>query len=267
MAISLFRQLKHFPNERRRVEFIIFYVFFKPCLTQILSASVRSQSAKFNSNSCIQAIFSANDLEHLPQMISIHGLVNSIRFDFAISDYATPICLTSRRIVAKCNISLFLPHQYLKFKITYCQIAVFRSSSIRQFRSRENRATNRCNPLVRPSTSWLNHSSWYPGPLRRRRAGEKTVTPLVEILVSQAILNITGLVPRWIERRSYGTRALDWTDSHYGPEHAGYWESVVYIRGVEYGRGKGATQSEALAVNQHYAPYFSDRFLPRYRGL
>ncbi|KAI0783363.1 hypothetical protein C8Q75DRAFT_444198 [Abortiporus biennis] len=54
-------------------------------------------------------------------------------------------------------------------------------------------------------------------------------------------------------QRSYGTRALDWTDSHYGPEHAGYWESVVYIRGVEYGRGKGATQSEAREVAAQHA--------------
>ncbi|KAE9398552.1 hypothetical protein BT96DRAFT_920761 [Gymnopus androsaceus JB14] len=53
----------------------------------------------------------------------------------------------------------------------------------------------------------------------------------------------------------------EFIDSHHGPQHSGYWSSVVYINNMEYGNATGRTRKEAresaareaLLVLRHYA--------------
>ncbi|KAE9398551.1 hypothetical protein BT96DRAFT_920759, partial [Gymnopus androsaceus JB14] len=45
-----------------------------------------------------------------------------------------------------------------------------------------------------------------------------------------------------IQRHHY---AREFRDSHHGTEHSGYWLSIVYINGHEYGRATARTRTLA----------------------
>lgn len=63
-------------------------------------------------------------------------------------------------------------------------------------------------------------------------------------------------------QRSYGVYALQWRDHHHGLERNGVWESIAYIRGIEYGRGSGPRIGDAheAAASIAYAQLYAQLY-------